>query len=193
MKLTPKYLSICSTMALLLTDAQAALITGTLDFNGTATFVGADPITATAFIDYPTFTVAAGTQTGDFTSVNDSAPVIAAEPFNFGSPGIVGANAIPAFLTIPISGGGNFVLDLTEILVNGSIIGSGQRLIEGSGILNGPGFDPTTVLFELSTSGANQPVSFSAALTAEPISQVPEPSTALLGGICLLGLLKRRR
>jgi hypothetical protein len=179
-------------------SANAALISGTIEFFGLGNFedIGGNtvsPILSTQIDFVPagnapgvTGTVSAGT--GNYASI--PAPFVtnvSFTDFSYGAPGTTGALSVGNLWTLS-SGGLDYSFDLSSITINQAV--GTQRNLEGDGMafIKSGGldvFDPTPGHWTLSSSGR---LSFSSS------TSVPDGgATVALFGLSLLGLTGVRR
>ena len=160
---------------LLVGNANAIPITGTINFLGNATATGgADLGTATGLTFSSAFVLTAD---GDFSGVASFTPVTFAD-FDFN----------PFSGPLELWSVGGFSLQLNTVGVNTQ--DADFLTLTGGGIVSGNGFDATTGTWFLSanTTTSRLELSFSSSTIGSGTAAVPEPGTAVLMGLGLVAL-----
>ena len=153
------------------TKAEAAFITGQVDYTGDATYNNS----SVNFVD----TNVEGTS-GDFTAlIADEDPIVHVDPMTY-NPFV----ALTPLWTHIASGVSFDLLTLSVDFHNNT-----NLVLSGTGTFHAPGFDATPAVWNMSLNQINGQGSFSAS-SAVP---VPEPVTLSLLGLGLAGVAARRR
>jgi hypothetical protein len=170
-------------------QAQAALITGNIQFAGEVTFDTNSLATATRVVTWFDVFHNAGfssvtSATGDLdTFVNPGDQATMAQPWIFNP-----STATPALWSV-----GGFTFNLTSSTVvtqNASTL-----VISGSGIVSGNGFDPTAMdwMFTTQSSGGRTNTTFSFSANGIAVGVPDGGSAVALLGIVLVGIEVLRR
>jgi hypothetical protein len=160
-------------------SVSAAPIAGDIFFKNTSAIANnAGPENATQLTSI-TATTNKSLSTGDYAAIADNTTVTFKDLdwSSLAGSGNIGNLSITNFWSI----GGSYTFSLTKITSNS--FADETRIIRGEGAVTGPGLDPHTGTFQLSTSGTGTNISFSST-TAVPDSGT---TTALLG-LSMLGL-----
>ena len=166
----------------LVTQAVATPITGSIAFNGAPNFNILPIGSATGIISYDSASVAVGQQTGIYTAVPDMTPVVFS-PFAF-SPATQAVNPLWSFSSL----GSTYSFSTTSMV---AMYNSALKIwnIGGSGILRATGYDDTVGEWNFSAGQIGQSFYFGSAAAAT--STVPEGglTVLMLGlGLGLIGL-----
>ena len=174
MKLSKTLLAIVAAVASvgLLSSAQATPITGMLNISGTATYNA--PIATATQVTLFDNVHTEGANTGDFAGVPKNLPVTMTSPYIFNP-----STPTPALWSVA-----GFTFDLLSSTID--FQSSQGILIQGTGIITGNGFDPTSGHWSFSQQqGAGTTLTFSATTSAVPDGGM----TATLLGLGLAGLV----
>jgi hypothetical protein len=177
-------------MMMMATSAMATLISGDVSFNGalkltgpsTALTVNASNATGIDFSNnYMSFflgsgysAMVAGSTTGAYATVLEGTGVVFKD-FTF-NPSSVPVIDLWSFTV----GATKYNFDL--LTVNATNVPSNTLALNGTGMLEITGYDPTPGIWSLTTQDASGVLTFSAA------SAVPEPGTMVLFGMGMLGM-----
>jgi|SRR5919204_2324818 hypothetical protein len=169
--------------ALFSEQAQATPITGNITFFGTVTLDTLDANTATMVTAWHGI---GGTGSPFVASADGSFAGLDGMTVTFAAPWSFNSGPVTSFWSV-----GGFVFDL--IVSSVTFQGGGSLIVDGTGTITGPGFDPTTGAWHFTTQ--NPPsegvFSFSAATSA---GAVPDGGSAVtLLGLASLGLAALRR
>ncbi len=184
-----KLLSVAATALALSGTAQAALITGSIDFSGGATLDNATVSLATKVVSFSGVAVVNpfpnGTTLGSITN-GTSVNMAGAANWSFNS------GALPAFWVVNSGGAAGTI---TFNLASSSLFSNagGFITVNGFGTMSasGAGFDVTNGTWQFSTQGG-QDVNFSFSSTTT--AQAPDGgTTAVMAGMALVGLALFRR
>jgi hypothetical protein len=167
--------------------AMALPINGSIGFNGTPTVSGGTSFsTSTSITSYTDTTVAGGSASGTYGAVTGGT-VVTFSPFQYNTP-VVPISPLWSFAF----GGLTYSFDVKSMVSEFSNVTRTWN-IAGTGIAHVTGFDDTTGTFTFTLTNSGAAFSFASTATA---SKVPESgSTALLVGLCLvgMGLVARKR
>jgi hypothetical protein len=178
-----KLATVCSLVVLLIGvmafNAAAVPITGAISFEGGYTVTGGDLATATSFASF-SGTKSTGAATGSF------APILGGTAINM-APFAFNPLFNPTNLWNVNLGGVNYAFDMTSVtfLAQDSLAIS----LRGAGLAKIDGYDDTVGTWILTANSIGGTFSFSGS-SGIP---VPEPSTLILIGAGLLGLVGIRR
>ena len=166
----------------LVTQAVATPITGSIAFNGAPNLNSSSIGTATGIVGYDSGWVAVGQQTGIYTAVADLTPVVFS-PFVF-SPATQAVAPLWSFSSL----GSTYSFSTTSMV---SFYNASLKIwnFGGNGILRATGYDDTVGEWNFSTGQIGQSFYFGSAAAATP--SVPENglTVLMLGlGLGLIGL-----
>jgi hypothetical protein len=116
---------------------HASLITGTVNFTGTAALNSGSAATATEVIAWNS--VAVSSRSGTFAAVAAGTPVAVAAPWNFDT-----SFPIPDFWNVA---GFTFELKSSVVLAQGNFGSGGFVDVEGTGVVSGNGYTPTAFVW----------------------------------------------
>jgi hypothetical protein len=159
-------------------QAQATQIHGMLNIAGTAKFNTTSLATATSVVSFSSVTVGGG-NTGDFVGIATGTAVAMASPYIFNP-----STGTPMLWSV-----GGFTFDLQSSTINTQ--NSNFLTISGTGIITGPGFDPTPGVWAFTSQNASgRPHdTFTFSATTEAVPNVPDGGmTVTLLGAALVGL-----
>ena len=174
-----KLLSVAAAALTLSSTAQAALITGTIDFSGTATLntnvlQNATHVIANGFSNVTVSNTEAGSSLAAV--ANGTAVTFTGAQYNFNGTGLPIAN----FWSV---GGFSFQLTSSAVIVQLP----GFLNVQGAGIMTGNGFEATTGTWFFTSQGVSQNPQFS--FSSTNTTNAPDGgSTAVLAGLALVGL-----
>ena len=177
-----KFLSVAATALALSGTAQAALITGIMNLNGTATLTSSNLGTATGVIggagnwqNVQVGTVTSGSALATTIAVNNNV-AMTTTAWNFNGAGLPIAN----FWTV---GGFTFQLNTSSVVSQSASFLN----VQGSGVITGNGYDPTNGTWSFTIPSASNNATF--AFAAGQTTNAPDGgSTAVMAGLALVGL-----
>jgi VPDSG-CTERM motif len=166
--------------ALFTQQAQAAAITGNINFAGSATFDTNSLATASTVTSWINSHVEAGS-TGDFAGIAVNTPATFSAPWVFN----------PSTPTSGLWSVGGFTFDLlssTIVTQNSNFL-----TISGTGIVSGNGFDPTAMEWSFTTQNSSGRPKTIFSFSADGVSVPDGGSAVALLGIALTGIEALRR
>lgn len=162
----------------LVTNAIATPITGSVSFNGTPNFNALPIGSATSVVSYDSAWVAVGQQTGIYTAVADLTPVVFS-PFAF-SPATQSVNPLWSFSSLGLT----YSFSTTSMV---AMFNAPLNIwnLGGKGILRATGYEDTVGEWNFSTGQIGQSFYFGSAAAAVPAGVPDGGMTVLMLGLGL--------